>query len=56
MNLKPKRKYIAFSPGHGALFGVSTDGSGIGLIGLAFNAQVHDMITANSAVVDLDIP
>jgi hypothetical protein len=27
-----------------------------GLVSLAFNAQVHDVVAANSAVVNLDVP
>ena len=42
---------ITHSPSHGTLFG-----SHRSLIGLAFNAQIHDVIPANSAIVDNDIP
>jgi len=42
---------IADSPGHGALLIRSRS-----LVGLTFNTVVHDMISANGAVVDDDIP
>jgi hypothetical protein len=42
---------VAHAPGHGALLRGYR-----GLIGLALNAQVHDVISANSAVVDHNIP
>lgn len=42
---------VASSPGDGALFGARAR-----LIGLALNAQVHNVISANSAVIHLNIP
>jgi len=42
---------IAHTPRHGALLG-----GGGGLVGLAFYAQVHDVVATNGAVVDDDVP
>ena len=42
---------VAYTPGDCAFFiGSST------LVGLAFDAQVHDVVAANGAVVDNDVP
>jgi hypothetical protein len=46
-----RRTYVADTPGDGALLA-----GGGRLVGLAFNAQVHNMVTANGAVVDDDVP
>jgi hypothetical protein len=43
--------YIADTPGDGALFA-----RGRRLVGLALNAQVHDVVTADGAVVDDNVP
>lgn len=43
--------YIADSPGHRALFA-----RGRGLVGLALDAEVHDVVSANGAVVDDNVP
>lgn len=43
--------YVADTPGYGALFAGRR-----GLVGLAFDAEIHDVITADGAVVDDDIP
>jgi hypothetical protein len=43
--------YIADTPGDGAL--LARSGS---LVGLALDAEVHDVVTADGAVVDDDIP
>jgi hypothetical protein len=43
--------YIADTPGDGAFFA-----RGRRLVGLALNAQVHDVITADGAVVDDNVP
>jgi hypothetical protein len=42
---------IADTPRDGAFFG-----GGGRLVGLAFDAQVHDVVTADGTVVDDDIP
>ena len=42
---------IAHPPGNGALLA-----SGAGLVGLALDAQVHDVVPADGAVVHHDIP
>lgn len=42
-----RQAYIADSPSNGALLT-----RGAGLISLAFNTEIHDVIAANSAVVD----
>ena len=42
---------VAHSPSNGAFFA-----RGGGLIGLAFDAQIHDVIPANSAIVDDNVP
>lgn len=42
---------IADTPCDGAFFG-----GGGGLVGLTFDAEVHDVVTADGAVVDDDIP
>ena len=42
---------IAHPPGHGALL----TGGGR-LVGLTFNAEIHDVVTADSAVVHHDVP
>lgn len=46
-----KRAYVADTPGDCAFLA-----GGGGLVGLAFDAEVHDVVTANGAVVDDDIP
>lgn len=43
--------YVADAPRHGAFFARRRR-----LVGLAFDAQIHDVVTANGAVVDNDIP
>ena len=43
--------HIADAPGDGALLA-----RGRRLVGLALDAEVHDVITADSAVVDDDVP
>ena len=43
--------YVADTPGDCAFLA-----RGGGLVGLAFNAKVHDVVTANGAVVHDDIP
>lgn len=43
--------YVADSPCDGALLTC-----GRSLVGLALDAEVHDVVTANGAVVDDDIP
>lgn len=43
--------HVADSPGYSALFA----GGGC-LVGLAVNAQVHDVVSADGAVVDDDVP
>jgi hypothetical protein len=43
--------YVADTPGDCAFLA-----RGGGLVGLAFNAKVHDVVAANGAVVDDDIP
>jgi hypothetical protein len=45
------RTYVADTPGNGAL--LARGGS---LVGLALDAEVHDVVTANGAVVDDDVP
>lgn len=45
------RAYVADAPGDCAFFA-----GGGGLVGLALDAEVHDVVTANGAVVDDDIP
>jgi hypothetical protein len=45
------RTCVANAPGDGALLA-----GGGGLVRLAFNAKVHDVITANGAVVDNNVP
>ena len=47
----PSVTYIADTPGDGALLG-----GGRGLVGLAVDAQIHDMVAADGAVVDDDVP
>lgn len=42
--------YVAYAPRYGALFA----GSG-SLIGLTFDAKIHNVISANSTVVNHDI-
>jgi hypothetical protein len=42
---------VADSPGYSALFG-----RGGCLVGLTFDAEIHDMVTADSAVVDDNVP
>ena len=39
---------VANTPGNGALFR-----GGTGLVGLAFNAQIHNVVAADGAVIDL---
>ena len=43
--------YVADAPGDGALFA-----RGRSLVGLALDAEVHDVITADGAVVDDNVP
>jgi hypothetical protein len=43
--------YVADAPGDGALFA-----RGRRLVGLALDAEVHDVVTADGAVVDDDVP
>lgn len=43
--------YIADAPGDGAFLA-----GGAGLVGLAVDAQVHDVVAADGAVVDDDVP
>lgn len=43
--------YVADSPSHRALLRRSRS-----LVGLAVNAKVHDVVAADSAVVDNDVP
>lgn len=43
--------HIADAPGDSALLT-----RGRRLVGLALDAEIHDVVTANSAVVDNDIP
>jgi hypothetical protein len=45
------KTYVADAPGYCAFLASSG-----GLVGLAFNAEVHDVVTANGAVVNNDIP
>jgi hypothetical protein len=45
------RTYIADAPCDGALFA-----GGRGLVCLALDAQVHDVVTADGAVVDDNVP
>lgn len=45
------RTHVANAPGDSAL--LTRSGS---LVGLALNAEIHDVVAANSAVVDNDIP
>ena len=42
---------VAHPPGHGALLA-----GGAGLIGLTLDAQVHDVVPADGAVVHNDVP
>lgn len=42
---------IALTPSDGALFGC-----GRALVGLAFDAKVHDVVSADGAVIDYDVP
>ena len=42
---------ITHSPGYSAFLGGSR-----GLIGLAFNAQIHDMVSANGAIINDNVP
>ena len=42
---------VAHPPGHGALLA-----GGAGLVGLALDAQVHDVVPADGAVVHHDVP
>ena len=42
---------VAHPPGHGALLA-----GGAGLVGLALDAQVHDVVPADGAVVHNDVP
>ena len=42
---------VAHPPGHGALLA-----GGGGLVGLALDAQVHDVVPADGAVVHHDVP
>ena len=42
---------IAHPPGHSALLA-----SGTGLVGLALDAQVHDVVPADRAVVHHNVP
>lgn len=44
-------RMIAYTPSDGAFIGC-----GRCLIGLAFNAQIHDVIAANSTIVDDNVP
>ena len=39
---------VANTPGNGALFR-----GGTGLVGLAFNAEIHNVVAADGAVIDL---
>ncbi len=48
---KNVRTYIADSPGYCALLI-----SGSTLVGLAFDAKIHDMVSADGTVVDDNIP
>ena len=43
--------YVADAPGDGALFA-----RGRRLVGLALDTEVHNVVTANGAVVDNDVP
>jgi hypothetical protein len=43
--------YIANAPGYGALFA-----GGGGLVGLALDTEVHDVVAADGAVVDDNVP
>ena len=43
--------YVADAPGDGALFARSRS-----LVGLALDAEVHDVITTDGAVVDNNVP
>jgi hypothetical protein len=45
------KTYVADAPGYCTFLAGSR-----GLVGLAFNAEIHDVVTANGAVVDDDIP
>src|SRR5690242_2647654 len=48
----PRRwTYVADAPGNGALFARSRS-----LVGLALDAEVHDVVTADGAVVDYNVP
>ena len=47
-NAMEMESVIAHSPRHCAVF--------VGLVALALDAGVHDVVTANSAVVDVNIP
>jgi hypothetical protein len=49
--IHPSRTHVADTPGNGALF----TGRGC-LVGLAVDAQVHNVVTADGAVVDDDVP
>ena len=44
-------RVIAHSPGHGAFLA-----GGRGLVGLTLDAQVHDVIPADGAVIHHDVP
>jgi hypothetical protein len=46
-----QQAYIADAPGNGALLAC-----GRCLVGLALNAQVHDVVSADGAVVDDNVP
>ena len=48
--------YVALTPGHGTLVIVPGDGCCARLVGLALDAQVHDVISADGTVVHLDVP
>jgi hypothetical protein len=43
--------YVANAPGNGALLA-----RGRGLVGLALDAEIHDVVTADGAVVDDNVP
>jgi hypothetical protein len=49
--IRSSRTHVADTPGDGALF------AGRGrLVGLAVDAQVHDVVAADGAVVDDNVP
>lgn len=49
--------YVAFAPCHGAFFVLANYGcTCVGLVGLAFNTQIHDVIPADSTVFYLNVP